>query len=106
MRKLLVKDRKSSEWVYITDPELINFEIMLAALKAEPREMPFFANYGVEAQDSVMSRTMPDYWMIRTQEQFAKNFKSLSIVRDPAVEFGYVVAVTLSNKEVIKEWVK
>ena len=50
-------------------------------LRLTPGESPFFANYGIPGQQSVVQQLFPDYYMNLTQQQFAAYFASLSITR-------------------------
>lgn len=42
-------------------------------------ESPFWANYGIPAQPSVIQQIFPDFYMSRTQQFFAPFFASLII---------------------------
>jgi len=53
-------------------------------LKLTPGESPFFADYGIPAQDSVVKQIYPDFFVAKTQSQFAQFFASLSISRQPS----------------------
>jgi len=44
-------------------------------------ESPFYASYGIPAVQSVLSQLYPDLYVQITQQQFAKYFASLSIIR-------------------------
>jgi hypothetical protein len=46
-------------------------------------ESPFYANYGIPAQQSVVQQVFPDYNMHLTQQQFAPYFANLQITRQP-----------------------
>ena len=48
-------------------------------LRLQLGESPFYANYGIPAQQSVVQQIHPDYYVARTQAQFAPFFASLSI---------------------------
>ena len=48
-------------------------------LKLGLGESPFFANYGIPAEQSVISQIQPDYYVMRTQQQFAQFFGTLII---------------------------
>lgn len=63
----------SNDAVYLTT--------LIQVLKLNPGESPFFANYGVPAQASVISQIFPDFYTNRTQQQFSPYFASLAITR-------------------------
>ena len=95
--KTIGRNIETGAWEYVSDPDLVRFAELCQVLKAEPREMPFNSNYGIPAQESVMSRIFPDYWMMKVQSQFVQFFLSLIISRDKSADFGYRVEVTLNN---------
>lgn len=51
------------------------------SLKLALGESPFFANYGIPAQQSVMTQIFPDFYVSQTQTQFSPYFASLTITR-------------------------
>ena len=55
-------------------------------LQLQPGESPFYANYGIPAQQSVITQIFPDYYVMLAQMQFSSFFASLTIVR--AVQSG------------------
>jgi hypothetical protein len=46
-------------------------------------ESPFYANYGLPAQQSVIQQVQPDYYVARIQQQFAQHFASLVVAKVP-----------------------
>lgn len=44
-------------------------------------ESPFFGDYGIPAEQSVITQVAPDYYVAITQQQFAPYFASLAITR-------------------------
>ena len=56
-------------------------------------ESPFFAGYGIPAQQSVVTQIFPDYYVLQTQNLFAQYFASLIINREPGPEPVYSVQV-------------
>lgn len=45
-------------------------------------ESPFYANYGIPSQQSVEQQVFPDYYVARTQQQFAPRFASLIVAKE------------------------
>lgn len=73
-------------WVVVTtdangDNSNVWLTVLCQALKLSLNEDPFFADYGIPAQQSVVTQVFPDYYAIRTQRQFAPYFASLVITR-------------------------
>lgn len=50
-------------------------------LKLTPGESPFFANYGIPAQQTIATQVFPDYYVALMQSLFAQYFASLMITR-------------------------
>lgn len=46
-------------------------------------ESPFYANYGIPAQPSVISQIFPDFYAAQVQAQFSQYFASLQIIPVP-----------------------
>jgi hypothetical protein len=60
-------------------------------------ESPFYANYGIPAHPSIVQQVFPDFYVYRTQQQFAVYFASLIIAKDVSSTPTYEVNVTLNN---------
>lgn len=45
-------------------------------------ESPFYSQFGLPDQQSVIQQILPDYYVSRVQQQFSRYFASLLIVRD------------------------
>jgi hypothetical protein len=61
----------NNDGVYVTT--------LIQCLKLNLGESPFWANYGIPAQQSVMTQIFPDYYVYQTQQQFAQYFLALTI---------------------------
>jgi hypothetical protein len=75
-------------WVVVTtDPNGYNDQVyittLIQVLKLNLNESPFYGNYGIPAQQSVVTQVFPDYYAAQTQSFFAPYFASLSITRVP-----------------------
>ena len=73
-------------WVEITTDangfnDQVNLTTLAQVLKLNLGESPFYANYGIPAQQSVMTQVFPDYYVMQTQTQFSGFFASLVIAR-------------------------
>lgn len=69
-------------WVEVsTDTNGYNDQVWVTTLSQVLQlglnESPIFANYGIPAQQSVVTETPPDYYVSLTQQQFAQYFISL-----------------------------
>jgi hypothetical protein len=87
-------------WVEVsTDANGFNDGVMVTTLiqclKLNLNESPFYANYGIPAQQSVMTQIFPDYYTYQTQQQFTQFFVSLSVQKIMSTTPTYdITAVT------------
>jgi len=86
-------------WVPVTtdangDNSAVYLLDLIQVLKLSRNESPFFANYGIPAQQDVMQQIFPDYYVTLTQQQFAQYFASLQVTRTRNNPPTYRVAVT------------
>lgn len=75
-------------WVEVqTNAEGFNDDVYLTALAQDLKlnlgESPFYAGYGIPAQESIITQVYPDYYVMQAQAQYASYFSSLTIVRVP-----------------------
>ena len=81
---------KKKWWVVTTDINGFNDSVWLTdlaqVLKLNLGESPFFANYGIPAHPSVVTQIYPDFYMARTQQQFAHHFASLILTTLPVTQ--------------------
>lgn len=87
------------KWVRVdTDAKGFNDMVWLTTLiqclKLNLNESPFYANHGIPAKPSVIQQIFPDFYVARTQQQFAPYFASLIIAKEDASFPEYRVNVT------------
>lgn len=93
----------SQSWVEVsTDPStgdnsLVFLTALIQCLKLNLGESPFWANYGIPAQQAVLQQIFPDYYVALTQQQFAGYFASLQIAKIPGPEPTYRINVTTNQ---------
>ncbi|MHB1937598.1 MAG: hypothetical protein ACYCOR_13560 [Acidobacteriaceae bacterium] len=97
-------------WVEIdTDATGFNDNVYLTTLAQvlalNLGESPFFANYGIPQQQTVVTQVYPDFYVAQTQTQFAPYFASLVIkrVQGSSPPIYTVAAVTHSGAVINKE---
>ena len=78
----------SYQWVVVeTDSDgssdAVWLTTLLQVLQLNLGESPFYSQYGISAQQSVIQQLWPDYDVARTQQQFAGYFAALIIARKP-----------------------
>lgn len=89
--------------VAIVDSGYIWLATLAQTLRLNQGESPFYANYGVPAQQSVISQIAPTTAVNRTQAQFSQYFSTLTVIRDPnATEPTYNVNATFLNGTTIQ----
>lgn len=69
--KVQTADDGSNDLVYVT--------ALIQTLKLNLNESPFYANYGLPYQQTIMTQIFPDFYVARTQQQYAQFFASLLI---------------------------
>lgn len=79
------------------DNSRVYLTTLIQCLKLNINESPFYANYGIPAQRSVVTQVFPDYYVMQTQRQFAAFFASLIISKITDPEPKYRVNVTFMN---------
>ena len=66
---------------------------LIQCIKLNLAESPFYANYGIPAQQSVVTQIFPDYYISLLQTYFSPYFASLQVSRVSANEPVYNVDV-------------
>jgi hypothetical protein len=79
----------SDDMVYVVD--------LVQVLRLNRNESPFYANWGIPAQQSVIQQVFPDYYVTLTQQQFSAFFASLIVARLAAPDPTYRVSVTTNQ---------
>lgn len=79
-----VSDANPSGWIEVTTDDMgsndyVWITTLCQCLLLILGEDPFFGNYGIPAQQSVIQQIAPDYDVVKTQQQFAPYFASLII---------------------------
>jgi hypothetical protein len=101
----------NSTWVGVsTDANGLNDQLNLTwlcqVLKLNLGESPFYANWGIPAQQTVVTQVFPDYYVMQIQRQFATAFASLAIARVPgSIPPTYNVSVVTHSGAVLTQTV-
>ncbi|WP_336240434.1 hypothetical protein [Citrobacter werkmanii] len=74
------------KWVAVEADESGDFSYgwvttLIQTLKLNLGESPFYAQYGIPAQQSVVTQIYPDFYASMVQQQFAHYFAYLSVSR-------------------------
>lgn len=93
---------KTGAWVEITETGSVWLATLVQTLRLGQGESPFFANYGLPAQQSVAAQIAPDAAVARTQSQYIGFFASLVISAIPdATQPTYRVQAIMKNGQAI-----
>ena len=73
-------------WVEVTTDvngynDAVYLTTLIQVLKLNLGESPFYGNFGIPAESSVVSQVAPDYYVNYTQQQFARFFASLIVFK-------------------------
>jgi len=67
-------------------------------------ESPFWANYGIPAQQTIVQQVQPDFYVSRTQAQFAQYFAALIVTKQGNNPPTYLInATTKQGAKVVLE---
>lgn len=87
----------------IVDAGYIWLATLAQTLRLSTKESPFYANYGIPAQQSVMTQIAPDISIINTQTQYAPYFASLTVTKQlNAVNPTYNISAVFLNGTTIQ----
>ena len=81
-------DGRGGTWVKVTTDatgynDAVYLTTLVQVLKLNLGEDPFFGNYGLPAQQAVLQQIQPDFYVARTQAQFAGFFAALLLAKQP-----------------------
>ena len=81
-----------NDYIYITT--------LIQCLKLALGESPFYANFGIPAQQAVIQQIFPDFYVMQTQQQFASFFASLTVtkVSSPTPTYNINIVTTIGTK--------
>lgn len=80
------------------DSSYVWLTTLIQTLKLGLGESPFYSQYGIPAQQSIVQQVYPDYYVNMTQQQFAGYFASLTISKvDGAENPTYTIDVVFRN---------
>lgn len=91
------------EWVLVEQDANGDFSYgwlttLIQTLKLSLGESPFFAQFGIPSQQSILQQVYPDYYVNMVQQQFAGYFASLTISRvSGAMNPTYNISVIFLN---------
>ena len=93
-------------WVEVeTDENGFNDAVWLTTLaqvlQLGLNESPIFGNWGIPAQQSVLTQILPDYYVTLTQQQFSAYFLSLIVTKLSEIEPAYRIQATANPGAVL-----
>lgn len=101
----------SMSWVVVsTDAngynDMVYVTTLCQVLLLNLNESPFYASYGIPAQQSALQQVLPDYYVGLTQQTFAQYFASLRVSRQSANPPTYAVTVVTHQGAILNATVK
>lgn len=98
------------KWVEVTTDangynDMVWVTTLCQVLLLNLNESPFYASYGIPAQQSVIQQVLPDYYVALTQQAFAPYFASLLIFRTSSSPPTYQVEVVTNQGVVLNSTV-
>jgi hypothetical protein len=78
-----------NDYVYIT--------AMIQCIKLNINESPFWADWGIPAQQSVVQQVFPDFYVALIQQRYAPFFASLQVTKLQSVTPTYNVSVVTNQ---------
>lgn len=102
------RNPQTGEWVKVTTDangfnDAVWITTLVQCLKLSPGESPFFANYGIPAQQSVITQVFPDYYVSQTQAQFSGYFSSLIVSKVNSPSPAYKLNLTTQQGVTLTE---
>lgn len=96
----------SYTWVEVnTDKNGYNDAVWLTTLaqvlQLGLNESPFFGNYGIPAQQSVVTQVFPDYYVSLTQQNFAQYFLALLVSKRNSFDPTYDINATATPGSIL-----
>ena len=99
-------DPNTQQWVEVSETSYVWLATLAQTLRLNQGESPFYANYGIPAQNSVHTQIPPDLAVNRTQTQYAPYFASLTVVKQQnAVNPTYNISAVFQNGTTISSMV-
>lgn len=98
-----VEENGVKKWVAVESDARGDFSYgwittLIQTLKLGLGESPFYAQYGIPSQQSIIGQVYPDYYVTMVQQQFSRYFASLSITKVPgAANPTYDIAIITLN---------
>ena len=72
-------DPSTQQWVEVSETSYVWLATLAQTLRLNLGESPFYANYGIPAQNAVHTQIPPDLAINTTQVQYAPYFASLTV---------------------------
>ena len=98
-------DPNTQQWVEVTNTSYVWLATLAQTLRLNQGESPFYANYGIPAQNSVHTQIPPDLAVNRTQTQYAPFFASLTVLKQQTsanptynISAGFQNGTTISSQ--------
>ena len=96
----------TKSWMEVTtdasgDNSTVYLTTLIQCLKLNIGESPIYGNYGINAQQSLVTQIFPDFYTNQTQSQFAQYFVSLTVKKLPLATPTYDISAITHSGAVI-----
>jgi len=96
----------NATWTEIVETSYIWLATLTQTLRLNQGESPFYGNYGIPAEQSVMTQIAPDSAITRTQSQYAPYFSSLVVTKSQvSAQPTYYISAVFTNGTIINSTV-
>jgi hypothetical protein len=87
--------------VELTEVSAIAVCNLIQCCKLEIGESPRYPNRGIPARETILTQIYPDYYMQQIQSQYAANFASLMITKQPVFDPTYTINIITKDGQTI-----
>jgi hypothetical protein len=93
------RDPKTNQWMEVQTSadgqnDYVYVTALVQCLKLSINESPFWGNWGIPAQQSVLQQIFPDFYVALMQQRFSPYFAALQITKVQSTTPTYNVSVT------------
>jgi hypothetical protein len=93
----------NGKFVKVTEESTVWATTFIHTLKLNLGESPFFANYGLPSQESVMTQIAPDFFIEHTRQQYSDKFAILKMTTKAAINPTYDAFIMTKQGKTITE---
>ena len=77
--------------------DYVHITSLVQCLKLNINESPFWANWGIPAQQSVVQQIFPDFYVALIQQRFSQYFSALTISKVNSASPAYAINIVTNQ---------